>query len=670
MPISLPSTAVNGQIADATAVMADLNALLGGVNSALMRDGTSLVAADIPFAGYKITGLGAPTITTDAATKGYVDTATVAPQLGVKAFGAKGDGTTDDTAAFTAWVAALNAGTVSASGELPTGNYSLNSATLASAPLTLTRDVRIYGGNGATITLTGTAAVLAIFHVVNVGATFEDILFVGNNQGVAYVSGGAIFFELTAAATADMLNCHVRRCRFDNFRCTYCVELLGGSATFKISGYSVVGCRFTSRAGNSIGPAAIGTNAALICAYGNEAVTPTGTVESGLIADNLMEATYVKAGVQLFHGVRKTIVRNNTVINAGLTGAADDSGAYGIFAYSNDNEATDNQIVGNTIINARSLGIYVRGTNERIVVMGNIVTGVTDLLNATLPKGGIAFLSATDFICEGNVVTGAAADGFFFVGHATIATKRALFQNNSTYSCGTGAVALGSAFGIRLVGAYQFNQGVEVRGFTAVAGVTGVGVSLYDSGGFSGLVLTGLNVNSTVALSNGVHVFRNETVYNLTGLVVGGGSTIKTVYRGIDMAGVLGNAVIYGVDLIGPFSSRALNIDQSNTAIGDGVTVRSQTVASGGFALGTASAIGAIADSLRFIGCDDGALVFVSGTDMGVNAPTWSATRNDFVKNLLPTKTAFTGGLAAYSYTMRGWRRAASTWEECRELTV
>ena len=587
----------------------------------------------------------------------------------VKDFGAVGDGVADDTAAFLLWVAALNDPTQPAAGYVPGGSYLINSATLASTALNFTREVQIFGLHMPTITVAGTAVMRCVLYFLNTGSTVSGIKFVGNSQGTGYTNGAAIIFEQSAGATADMLDCRVKGCRFDNFKTTFWIEFLGGSATYKISGYEVTACRFTSRVGNSIAPASIGTNASFICAYGNEAVL--GTVEGGIVADNLMEATYVKSGIQLFHGVRKTIVRNNTIINAGLIGATDDSGAYGIFVYSNDNEATDNQVISNTILNARSLGIYIRGTNERVVVRGNIISGVTDLLNATLPKGGIAFLAATDFVCEGNAVANTAADGFFFVGHSTIPTKRALFQNNSAYACGTGVVALGSAFGIRLVGANQINTGVEVRGFTAIAGVSGVGVSLYDSGGFSGLVLSGLNINSTVALSRGVFVFKNETVYNLAGaLIGGGGSTIKVVYRGVDMAGVLGNAVVHGVDMFGPFSSRALMLDQSNTAIGDGVTIRNQTAASGGFGLGTASSTGAIADSLRFIGCDDAAIVFQSGSDMGVNAPTWAATRDDFVKNVLPIKTAFTGAIAAYFYTTRGWRRMVSTWEECRELTA
>jgi len=187
MPISLPFTAVNGQIADATAVMADLNALLGGVNSALMRDGTSLVAADIPFAGYKITGLGTPTITTDAATKGYVDTAQVSfTPLAVKP-GAIGDGTTDDSAA----VQAAYTGLASGGGML---NYP-RSTYLQSTSLT-TRNVTLIGEGRLGTTLkpsTLTGVVLRALYRTGVwdAVSIRDMSLIaaGTLQGRGYVAG-------------------------------------------------------------------------------------------------------------------------------------------------------------------------------------------------------------------------------------------------------------------------------------------------------------------------------------------------------------------------------------------------------------------------------------------------------------------------------------------------
>jgi hypothetical protein len=585
----------------------------------------------------------------------------------VKDFGPCGNGSaSEDTAAFQAWIAAINAAARPVAGFIPAGNYSLASATLTGTPLTLTAAATIYGEGASVITMTGTSVVKAMFHVVNVGATFSDLQMVGNNQGTSFTNGAAIFFEQTNASVTDVNNCRVRNCAFENFKTPWCVSFISSAPANKISGYEVTNCQFISKSGNSIAPANIAQVAVFVAAYGVEGTG--GNVESGLIADNYMEAQYIKSGVLLFHQVRKTIVRNNIVISAGLTGASDDSGAYAIYAYSDDGEATDNQIVDNIIINARSIGIYVRGQNERMSILGNTISVVTDVLNASLPKGGICILGATDFTCSNNTVTLANADGFYFIPSASQTTKRALFQNNSAQSCGTVSGSIGFGAGLRLVGANAIAPNVDVRGFMASECKNGIFVSLFDSGGFVDLVVTGVNILSAVSASYGIRIFTNETLYNLPRPLIGGTSKIKAVITGIDAAGVSGKGIITGVDIVGPFTSRAINIDNSTFAIGDGVTIRGQTFASGGFALGTAGQQGGIADSLRFIDCDDTALVFISGTDGGVNTPVFAATKNEFVKLILPVRTAAAAPIVGAFYTVRGWRLVDTGWVECREL--
>jgi hypothetical protein len=491
--------------------------------------------------------------------------------VSVTDFGAKGDGVTDDTSAFIAWITALNASATPVGGLVPAGNYRLNSATLAEKPLTITREVHIYSDDSATITMFGDAVVTAMFKVNDTGSTFSGLTLVGNNQGTTYTNGSAIFFDQSATATTDMRNCNVSNCRFDNFRTTFWVHFLARSSTHKISGYSVTNCRFTSRSGNSIDPTNIGFNASFVCAYGLEAA---GTVQDGLIADNIMEATFVKSGIQLFHGVRRTIVRGNVVQNAGVSGAADDKGGYGIWAYSGDGEAGDNKIVGNSVQNARSIGIYIRGENERTDVSDNKVTGVPDVQNATLPKGGICFLGATDFICANNTATRCSSDGFYFIPSGSKQTKRAMFSNNSAQGCGIELGASGYGFGLRLVGANAIAPNVVVRGFVASECRNGIGVSLFNSGGFMDLVIAGFTIVSKVASSIGVFIYKNEVTSNLPGLSIGGASKVKTVAKGIDANGITGKGLIHDVEFVGPFTQRGLNLDGSDIAVGPGVTFR------------------------------------------------------------------------------------------------
>lgn len=64
----------------ASRVDAEDNGFAAGLSNCVTRDGQSPATANIPFGGFKATNLGTPTNSTDAATKGYVDSAVVVGQ--------------------------------------------------------------------------------------------------------------------------------------------------------------------------------------------------------------------------------------------------------------------------------------------------------------------------------------------------------------------------------------------------------------------------------------------------------------------------------------------------------------------------------------------------------------------------------------------------------------
>ena len=74
LPWSMEQDRENQIKANSVHVDDNFNTLLGAVNNKLDLDGTSTPTADIPFGGHKATNLGTPTVSADAATKGYVDT--------------------------------------------------------------------------------------------------------------------------------------------------------------------------------------------------------------------------------------------------------------------------------------------------------------------------------------------------------------------------------------------------------------------------------------------------------------------------------------------------------------------------------------------------------------------------------------------------------------------
>lgn len=49
------------------------NGFAAGLSNCITKDGQQTVTANIPFNNFKVTGLGTPTLSTDASTKGYVD---------------------------------------------------------------------------------------------------------------------------------------------------------------------------------------------------------------------------------------------------------------------------------------------------------------------------------------------------------------------------------------------------------------------------------------------------------------------------------------------------------------------------------------------------------------------------------------------------------------------
>lgn len=75
LPWSMEQDRENQIKANSVHVDDNFNTLLDAVNNKLDLDGTSTPTADIPFGGHKATNLGTPTVSADAATKGYVDTA-------------------------------------------------------------------------------------------------------------------------------------------------------------------------------------------------------------------------------------------------------------------------------------------------------------------------------------------------------------------------------------------------------------------------------------------------------------------------------------------------------------------------------------------------------------------------------------------------------------------
>lgn len=63
----------NGDVANATDFNSEINDIASALSDSINKDGTKAMAANLPMGGFKITGLGTPTVGTDAVTKTYAD---------------------------------------------------------------------------------------------------------------------------------------------------------------------------------------------------------------------------------------------------------------------------------------------------------------------------------------------------------------------------------------------------------------------------------------------------------------------------------------------------------------------------------------------------------------------------------------------------------------------
>lgn len=73
LPANVEQDRQNGIKANSVHVQGNFDTLLGAVNKKLENDGSILPIADLPMNNHKLTGVATPTLSGDAATKGYVD---------------------------------------------------------------------------------------------------------------------------------------------------------------------------------------------------------------------------------------------------------------------------------------------------------------------------------------------------------------------------------------------------------------------------------------------------------------------------------------------------------------------------------------------------------------------------------------------------------------------
>jgi len=308
------------------------------------------------------------------------------------AYGAKGDGITDDTTAIqaAATAAAVSGGVV----YFPPGTYNITGISLTSKS-----NVMFVGeGKASKLVMAGSTNGAMLTLTMCNWITVKDLWFYGNNIGTTDgPSGSAIYFDATGTA-ANLEGFVVSGCRFENFRGATWVRVQNTTAYDVSKGWWT---KNTCLGGSDQDPTNIGTASAQL---GLRLPSGTGNITDWWIEDNQCEASTVKQGISAIGTgtgkFKRVVFRGNTVLNAGLTNSATVKGAYGLILYG---PSEDCEITGNRSINPVSVGIYTN-LSVRCRVSGNTCVGQTDTDDASLPRGGIAMTDPAEMVVSGNTL--------------------------------------------------------------------------------------------------------------------------------------------------------------------------------------------------------------------------------------------------------------------------
>jgi hypothetical protein len=150
-----------------------------------------------------------------------------------------------------------------------------------------------------------------------------------------------------------------------------------------------------------------GFSVAMISLHGSDD-SSVGLIRSVSISNNALDAGYVKQGIVIWSGTSGVSVQYNTIRDAGLhlPATSGELLRYAISIYNSGHEKaglhpSNIQIVGNTIVNPVSCGIYVAAA-QKIEISHNRISGQSDANDVTLPKGAIALNHADEAAVSDN----------------------------------------------------------------------------------------------------------------------------------------------------------------------------------------------------------------------------------------------------------------------------
>lgn len=556
--------------------------------------------------------------------------------VNVRAFGATGDGATDDGQAIEDAVDALAAGDTL---YFPPGTYNVAGSGLSGAIVFAVGNVRVLGAGAdrTSIVLTGTSGT-GIFRWSNhSGIEVAGIKFVGDNSGTGDgVAGSAIYISLLSSATADIADIHIHDCVFSNFRGAGWLRIDNQDDTYDIARVRIERNRFSG--GSDQDPTAASAANQIYLVTGDN-----GYIEDYWIVDNHCDANSVKMGISVQAKSRRGHVSRNTVLNAGQANSG--SGvvlAYGISVY---NGGTQVEISDNVVIDAYTAGFYILDP-DGFTITGNYVSGQEETSVTSLDRAGIAVTGGNgNTVVSGNSV----ADCYRGIMLRPGGDDAYTVTGNHIENCTFGLV-------LRTSSTANFRgsviSGNHIEGTTTAVEFHRAGTTYF----WRALSLVGNRIKGATGITGYAYFEECLIAQNLIHATSSGMVGDSGVVSGSEfgLATEFADNVIYG-DLSG-YGFTTLNSGPDMRV--NGLTIRDISTGVGWRCAGNA---GTVVSGVAFVNVSTPTATTAS-LDTGIEDPagTWTGSLPEngaFVQKLVPTEDG-------NGRVLIGWRLVAGAWED------
>jgi len=622
--------------------------------------------------GNKIINLFAPSDDTDAANKAYVDdTIDTAIALGgspaivslggydvtalgsseprsladrfgevvnVKDFGAVGNGSTDDSAAFTAAFADLNEHDTL---YIPAGHYIIDSDVLSDDYFQIPNNyVTIQGAGSAStlIQITGSTAKGIIFSENKHNITISGISFKSNNGGTGDTFGvencTAIWIQYTDSTTStNDGNILVENCSFEDFNGVYWVSTHNQrtSTTHPVRNikYNNLNCK----GGGDLEPEDQGVAAVQIGGHS----TVGGFIEGVVVSNCICDANNVKRGLTFQGSVHDISIDSCQVRNSGQADgdqAAGNGYLVGRYAIMLYDDCRDVSITNCIISDPYMAGVFALDA-LRLTVNNNVFTGQEATIDTSIPVGAITS-HQSDLTATGNRFHGNSYNISATIG----TTQKNVLISGNTFDGGSSKVSQPLTTTSLPISGGGF-IGNHFRDSTIILRSAGHTAVLWSNFNITNNTFEGPATGTRTAFIIGADAvgFEKLLIKNNT-FEVEASTSIANFIQGAG-GSVLGEKPqIIGNTFQGTPTNRVLNIDQAGLAVIDNV-FKDVNPTSGNYIFTLTRPItGAKSFGNRFENCDETKIVEPTAlSDFGIDRPTWVGEINDqvqsFKENLL-----------------------------------